>query len=142
MQQLNTHIANTTPTITTPTISSSAVLIDLSISVWTGRKQDKTAKNQVESNNNTARGVVTVNNLVAGNYVAEMTFGVAPNTYTATDYFTVAGGNAVFANLSASANTVDMAANTTVQFTATAQGATGFNWNFGDGTIIIKQTTL
>lgn len=98
----------------------------------------KDANGNVVAAQNNVTGVVTVNNLVAGNYVAEMTFGVAPNTYTATDYFTVAGGNAVFANLSASANTVDMAANTTVQFTATAQGATGFNWNFGDGTIIIN----
>jgi hypothetical protein len=98
----------------------------------------KDAYGNVVATQNNVTGAVTVNNLVAGNYVAEMTFGVAPNTYTATDYFTVAGGNAVFANLSASANTVDMAANTTVQFTATAQGATGFNWNFGDGTIIIN----
>jgi hypothetical protein len=98
----------------------------------------KDANGNVVATQNNVTGAVTVNNLVAGNYVAEMTFGVAPNTYTATDYFTVAGGNAVFANLSASANTVDMAANTTVQFTATAQGATGFNWNFGDGTIIIN----
>jgi PKD repeat protein len=42
----------------------------------------------------------------------------------------------VFANLSASATSVDMNANTTVNFTATAQGATSFNWNFGDGTVV------
>jgi PKD repeat protein len=29
-----------------------------------------------------------------------------------------------------------MGANTTVNFTATAQGATSFNWNFGDGTVV------
>jgi hypothetical protein len=91
--------------------------------------------NVVASQNNVS-GSVAINNLVAGNYVAEMTFGIAPNTYTTSDYFTVAGGNAVFANLSASANSVDMNANTTVNFTATAQGATSFNWNFGDGTVV------
>jgi PKD repeat protein len=42
----------------------------------------------------------------------------------------------VLANLSASATTVDMNANITVNFTATAQGATNFKWNFGDGHII------
>jgi hypothetical protein len=91
--------------------------------------------NVVVAQNNVS-GSVAINNLVAGNYVAEMTFGIAPNTYTTSDYFTVAGGNAVFANLSASANSVDMNANTTVNFTATAQGATSFNWNFGDGTVV------
>ena len=96
----------------------------------------KDANGNVVSTQNNVSGSVAINNLVAGNYVAEMTFGVAPNTYTTSDYFTVAGGNAVFANLSASANSVDMASNTTVNFTATAQGATSFNWNFGDGTVI------
>lgn len=85
---------------------------------------------------NNVSGSVSVSNLAAGNYALEMTFGMAPNTYTTTDYFSIGEGNAVYANMSASATTVDMAANTTVLFTATAQGATGFNWNFGDGTII------
>lgn len=96
----------------------------------------KDANGNVINAQNNLTGLVTINNLVAGNYVAEMTFGVAPNTYTTSDYFTVAGGNAVYANLSASATTVDMNANTTVNFTATAQGATSFNWNFGDGTVV------
>lgn len=96
----------------------------------------KNAAGAVVSTLNNVSGAVTVNNLAAGNYAAEMTFGVAPNFYTTTDYFTVGGSNALYANLSASASSVDMAANTTVNFTATAQGATSFNWNFGDGTVI------
>ncbi len=96
----------------------------------------KDANGNVVNSQNNVSGLVTINNLVAGNYVAEMTFGVAPNTYSTSDFFTVAVGNAVYANLSASANTVDMGANTTVNFTATAQGATSFNWNFGDGTVV------
>ena len=96
----------------------------------------KNESGNVVSTQNNLNGTVTINNLAAGNYVAEMTFGLAPNTYTTSDYFTVAGGNAVYANLSASANSVDMNANTTVNFTATAQGASSFNWNFGDGAVI------
>ncbi|MFO0006558.1 MAG: hypothetical protein ACK559_36115, partial [bacterium] len=42
----------------------------------------KDANGNVVAAQNNVTGVVTVNNLVAGNYVAEMTFGVAPNTYT------------------------------------------------------------
>lgn len=90
----------------------------------------------VVSTQNNFTGTVTINNLAAGNYIVEMVFGVAPNTYSTSDYFTIAEGNAVYANLSASANTVDMNVSTAVNFTATAQGATSFNWNFGDGTII------
>jgi len=96
----------------------------------------KDANGNVVSTQNAVSGTLSINGLTAGNYAVEMTFGIAPNTYTSTDYFTIAGGNAVIANLSASASTVDMAVNSTVTFTATAQGATGFNWNFGDGTVI------
>jgi PKD repeat protein len=85
---------------------------------------------------NNFSGSAIINNLAAGNYVAEMSFGVAPNTYTAVDYFSIAEGNDVAAQISASAFSVDMNANTSVNFTATAQGATSFNWNFGDGHIL------
>ena len=85
---------------------------------------------------NNFSGSAIINNLAAGNYVAEMSFGVAPNTYTAVDYFSIAEGNDVAAQITASAFSVDMNANTSVNFTATAQGATSFNWNFGDGHIL------
>ncbi len=96
----------------------------------------KDENGNVVSTQNNFTGTVTINNLAAGNYIAEMTFGAAPNVYTTSDYFTIAEGNAVYANLSASATTVDMNANTTVNFTATSQGSTNFNWNFGDGTVV------
>jgi PKD repeat protein len=96
----------------------------------------KDENGNVVSTQNNLTGTLTINNLLAGNYVAEMTFGIAPNTYTTADYFTVASGNAVYASLVASANTVDMSENTTVNFTATTQGGTSFNWNFGDGTVV------
>ena len=57
----------TTPAITsTPSISSSAVLIDLSISVWTGRKMDKRASLDVTSQNNAAKGVASVSKRLLG----------------------------------------------------------------------------
>ncbi|HRG58601.1 MAG TPA: GEVED domain-containing protein, partial [Bacteroidia bacterium] len=86
--------------------------------------------NLVNTQNNFS-GTVTINNLSSGNYIAEMTFGEAPNTYTSYDYFTIANGNAVYANLSASSNIVDINTNSTVYFTASTQSATNFNWNFG-----------
>jgi hypothetical protein len=91
--------------------------------------------NIVHTQNNFS-GSTIINNLAAGNYVAEMSFGLAPNTYTTADYFSIAEGNDVAAQLTASAFSVDMNANTNVNFTATAQGATSFNWNFGDGQIL------
>ena len=45
-------------------------------------------------------------------------------------------GNSVFANLSASQNFVDIYTNVPITFTASAIGATEFNWNFGDGTVL------
>lgn len=54
------------PNISTPTISSSAVLIDLSISVWTGRKMDKRASMDVTSQNNAAKGVASVSKRLLG----------------------------------------------------------------------------
>ena len=55
-----------TPTITAPSIASSAVLIDLSISCWTGRKLDKRASNDVTAQNNAAKGVANVHKKLLG----------------------------------------------------------------------------
>lgn len=81
-------------------------------------------------------GQQMVNNLVAGNYIADMIFGIAPDLYFASDYFTVSGGNAILASVTSSQNVVDILNNTSISFNAIAPGATSFNWNFGDGTII------
>ena len=43
-----------------PSISSSAMLVELSISVWTGRKQDKRASEEAASANNAQKGVARV----------------------------------------------------------------------------------
>lgn len=50
----------------TPSVSSSAMLVDLSISVWTARKRDKVASEQVARANNAARGVASVNKRLLG----------------------------------------------------------------------------
>jgi hypothetical protein len=81
-------------------------------------------------------GQQTLNNLPSGNYIAEMTLGVAPDLYFTTDYFSIAGGNSISANLASSQNFVDIYNNTSISFTATSVGATSYNWNFGDGTVL------
>jgi hypothetical protein len=96
----------------------------------------KDENGNVVSTQSNLTGTVTINHLAAGNYVAEMSFGEAPNTYTTLDYFTIAEGNAVYASISASATAVDMNTNTTINFTATSQGSTHFNWSFGDGSVL------
>lgn len=53
-------------TINTPSISSSAVLIDLSITTWTGRKLDKRASQDVTAANSAAKGVANVNKRLLG----------------------------------------------------------------------------
>jgi hypothetical protein len=42
-------------------ISSSAVLIDLNISVWTARKLDKNVSKEIDVNKNTSRQVIITN---------------------------------------------------------------------------------
>ena len=54
------------PSISAPTIPSSSVLIDLSISCWTGRKLDKRASNDVTTQNNAAKGVANVHKKLLG----------------------------------------------------------------------------
>lgn len=81
-------------------------------------------------------GQHSISNLGAGNYVAEMSFGTAPDTYFTSDYFSIAGGNTISASLSTSQNQVDILNNTSITFIASAQGVTSYNWNFGDGTIL------
>ena len=55
-----------------PTISSSSMLVELSISTWTGRKLDKRASKDVTSQNYAADGVANVNKKLLGD-CAELT---------------------------------------------------------------------
>ena len=50
----------TEPNVSAPSIASSAMLCELSISTWTGRKKDKRASEQVTSDNNASAGVANV----------------------------------------------------------------------------------
>ena len=54
------------PSVNAPTIASSAVFIDLSISSWTGRKQDKRASTSITDQANAARGVASVSKKLLG----------------------------------------------------------------------------
>jgi len=55
------------PTLTSvPTISSSAILVELSISVWTARRLDKTASRDVTTKNNAMVGVANVSKRLLG----------------------------------------------------------------------------
>lgn len=49
-----------------PSISSSSVLVELSMSVWTGKKLDKRASEEVTTANNAAKGVARVNKSLLG----------------------------------------------------------------------------
>ena len=49
------------PNINAPSLSSSAMLVELSISVWTGRKKDKQATADVTMSNHAKTGVAAVN---------------------------------------------------------------------------------
>jgi len=49
-----------------PSVSSAAMLVDLSISVWTARKRDKTASEAVTRSSGAARGVASVNKNLLG----------------------------------------------------------------------------
>lgn len=52
--------------VSTPSIASSAMLVELSISTWTGRKLDKRASSQVTATHGAASGVANVNKKLLG----------------------------------------------------------------------------
>ena len=54
------------PTVSVPSISSSAMLVELSISAWTGRKSDKQTSAEVSSTKGAANGVVNVSKKLLG----------------------------------------------------------------------------
>ena len=53
--------SQTAPTDTAPTLASSAMLVELNISNWAGRKKDNRASADVTSQNYAATGVANVN---------------------------------------------------------------------------------
>lgn len=63
---MNQVTAFAAPTVHAPTIASSAILIDLSISCWTGRKLDKRASDDITSQNNASKGVANVSKKLLG----------------------------------------------------------------------------
>ena len=63
---METTITNQAPAINTPSISSAAVLVELSISTWTGRKLDKTVSNEITATKHAQKGTANVNKKILG----------------------------------------------------------------------------
>lgn len=61
-----TDNVSATLTETAPSISSSSMLVELSISTWTGRKLDKKASQAVTTDNNASSGVANVHKKLLG----------------------------------------------------------------------------
>lgn len=62
----NTLTNQAAPAINTPSISSAAVLVELSISTWTGRKLDKTVSNEITATKHAQKGTANVNKKILG----------------------------------------------------------------------------
>lgn len=62
-----TSTNGTAPSVTTPSIASSAMLVELSISTWTGRKLDKRASTDVTRSNGADSGIANVHKKLLGN---------------------------------------------------------------------------
>jgi hypothetical protein len=69
MTQVNTSnaaITTTAPAISVPSVSNASMLVELSISSWTGRKLDKRASQEVTDQARAAKGVANVNKKLLG----------------------------------------------------------------------------
>lgn len=66
METTITNAINTAPNVSTPSISSAAVLVELSISTWTGRKLDKTVSNEITATKHAQKGTANVNKKILG----------------------------------------------------------------------------
>lgn len=60
------NFTSTAPAVSAPTISSAAMLAELSISVWFGRKKDRTASDDVTIRNHAKTGVANVTKKLLG----------------------------------------------------------------------------
>jgi hypothetical protein len=54
------------PQVNAPSIGSSAMLVELKISCWTGRKKDKSASAKVTDDNDAEKGTASVNKMLLG----------------------------------------------------------------------------
>ena len=62
-------LTNTAPEIEVPSISSSAMMVELSVSQWLGKKKDRKASKQVTDDNNAETGVANVHKKLLGGCV-------------------------------------------------------------------------
>lgn len=63
---MNATLNNIAPQHQAPSISSAAVLVELSISTWTGRKLDKRASEEVTTTKHAQKGTANVNKKILG----------------------------------------------------------------------------
>jgi hypothetical protein len=89
----------------------------------------KGTDNNVYATGTNLTGTVTINNLPPQEYVVTVTH---QSGYTAQEYITVNPSNPINAAINASATNVQI--DEMVSLTATANNATDYVWNFGDGT--------
>lgn len=61
------HTTFNTPAASVPSLASSAMLVELNISYWSGRKQDKSVAKEVEASKHAATGVANVSKKLLGN---------------------------------------------------------------------------
>jgi hypothetical protein len=60
------NMQTTAPAISVPSVSNASMLVEVSISSWTGRKLDKRASDSITSQSNAAKGVANVNKKLLG----------------------------------------------------------------------------
>ena len=65
-ESVSATLTNTAPEIEVPSISSSAMMVELSISQWLGKKKDRKASKQVTDDNNAETGVANVHKKLLG----------------------------------------------------------------------------
>jgi len=68
-ESVSAALTNTAPEIEVPSISSSAMMVELSISQWLGKKKDRKASKQVTDDNNAETGVANVHKKLLGGCV-------------------------------------------------------------------------
>jgi len=68
-ESVSATLTNTAPEIEVPSISSSAMMVELSISQWLGKKKDRKASKQVTDDNNAETGVANVHKKLLGGCV-------------------------------------------------------------------------
>lgn len=107
---------------------------EISVHLPAGVEWSYTVKNEADAlvaRHTGNGGVSLINALPQGNYTVTFIYG---GNYSVTENLTVIGAQQVVADFSSSLNTVNEGEE--IQFTNNSAGATSYEWDFGDGTLI------